>query len=78
MPSLVHFGRLYDLIKGPIFKNYLKLIIRINRKFPYKKLTFFRGKLYKKFFLFETLGTHGILHTEFGHKKQSFTKPERL
>ena len=29
----------------PIFKNYLKLIIRINRKFPYAILTFFLDKL---------------------------------
>ena len=50
----------------PIFKNYLKLIFRNNRKFPYEKLTFFLGKLYQKFFLFYTLVTHGILDTEFG------------
>ena len=45
---------------------FLKFVICEIRKFPYEKLTFFRGKLYKKLFLFETLGTHGILHTEFG------------
>ena len=37
-----------------------------NRKLPYGKPTFFLGKLYQKFFLFYNLGTHGILHTQFG------------
>ena len=32
----------------------------------YEKLTFFLGTLYQKFFLFYTLHTLGILHTEFG------------
>ena len=27
---------------------------------------FFLGKLYQKFFLFYTLGTHGILNIQFG------------
>ena len=45
---------------------FLKLIIRINRKLTYEKLTFFLGKLYQKFFLFYNLVTHGILDTEFG------------
>ena len=36
------------------------------RKFPYEILTFFLGKLYQKFFLFYTLHTQEILHTEFG------------
>ena len=53
------------LSKRPIFKNYLKLIIRNTRKLTYGKLTFFRGKLYQ-FFLFYTLHTLGILHSEFG------------
>ena len=30
----------------------LKLIVRINRKSPYEKLSFFLGKLYQKVFLF--------------------------
>ena len=45
---------------------FLKLIIREILKFPYEKLTFFLGKLYQQFFLFYTLHTLGILHTEFG------------
>ena len=45
---------------------FLKFVICEIRKFPYEKLTFFRGRLYRKFFLFYTLGTHGILHTKFG------------
>ena len=45
---------------------FLKLLIWNNSKFPYEKLTFFLGKLYQRFFLFYTLGTHGILHTQFG------------
>ena len=45
---------------------FLKLIIRETLKIPYEKLTFFLGKLYQKFFLFYTLHTLGILHTEFG------------
>ena len=53
------------LSKRPIFKNYLKLIIRNTRKLTYGKLTFFRGKLYQ-FFLFYTVHTLGILHSEFG------------
>ena len=34
------------------------------REFPYENLTFFPDKLYQKFFLFQTLGAQGILHTE--------------
>ena len=45
---------------------FLKLIIRDILKIPYEKLTFFLGKLYQQFFLFNTLHTLGILHTEFG------------
>ena len=45
---------------------FLKFVIRKIRQFPYEKLTFFQGKLYQKFFSYYTLGTHGILHTEFG------------
>ena len=44
----------------------LKLLIWNNSKFPYEKLTFFLGKLYQRFFLFYTLGTHVILHNQFG------------
>ena len=47
--------------KRPIFK----FLIRENRKFPYEKLTFFLDELHQKFFLFYTLHTLGILHTEF-------------
>ena len=54
-------------MKRPIFKNFLKLIIRINRKLTYEDLTFLLGKLYQKFFLFYTLFTHGILDAEFGY-----------
>ena len=57
IPSLVRFEQLLDPMKRPNFKNYLKLIIRINRKFPYEKLTFLLGKLYQKFFLFYALIT---------------------
>ena len=46
--------------------SFLKLIIREIRKSPYEKITFFLGKLYQKFFLFYTLHTLAILHTEFG------------
>ena len=45
---------------------FLKLLILNNSKFPYEKLTFFLGKLYQRFFLFYTLGTHVILHNQFG------------
>ena len=45
---------------------FLKFVIREIRKFPYENLTFFLHKLYQKFFLFYTLATQGILHTEFG------------
>ena len=44
---------------------YLKFANREFRKFPYEDLTFFLDKLHQKFFLFYTLDTHGILHTEF-------------
>ena len=61
--SLVRFGQLLD----PTIKtNFLKIVIRKLRKFPYEKLTFFLDKLLQIFFSFFTLGTHGILHTEFG------------
>ena len=39
------FKKFLTIRKRPIFKNYLKLIIRINRKLTYEKLTFFLGKL---------------------------------
>ena len=45
---------------------FLKLLIWNNSKFPYEKLIFFLGKLYQRFFLFYTLGTHGILQSHFG------------
>ena len=45
---------------------FLKLFIWNNSKFPYEILSFFLGKLYQKFFLFYTLGTHGILNKQFG------------
>ena len=45
---------------------FLKLLIWNNSKFPYEKLTFFLGKLYQRVFLIYPLGTHGILHTQFG------------
>ena len=45
---------------------FLKLFIWNNSKFPYENPTFFLVKLYHKFFSFNTLGTHGILHTQFG------------
>ena len=66
MPSLDWFQQLFDLIKKTYFQKLFKLIIRINRKFPYEILTFFLGKLYQKFFLFYNLITHGTLDTEFG------------
>ena len=51
----------------PDQKNYIsKLNIWNNSKFPHEKLTFFLGKLYKKFLLFYNLVTQGILHTQFG------------
>ena len=45
---------------------FLKFVICENRKFQYEKLTFFLGKLYRKFFLFYNLVTLGILGTKFG------------
>ena len=45
---------------------FFKLFIWNNSKFPCEKLNFFLGKLYKKFVLFYTLDSLGILHTEFG------------
>ena len=52
--------------KRPIFKITYSKLFGNNSKFPYEKLTFFLGKLQQKFFLFYSLGTHGILHTQFG------------
>ena len=45
---------------------FLKLLIWKNRKFPYDKLIFFLGKLYKKFFLLYTFITLVIIHTKCG------------
>ena len=43
---------------------FLNLLIWKNRKFPYKKLNFFLGKLYKKFLLLYTFITLVIIHTK--------------
>ena len=43
---------------------FLKLLIWKNRKFPYEKLIFFLGKLYKKFFSLYTFITLVIIHTK--------------
>ena len=50
--SLVRFGQLLD----PTIKtNFLKIVIRKLRKFPYEKLTFFLDKLMQKiFFVFHS------------------------
>ena len=45
---------------------FLKFLFREIQKVPYENPIFFLGKLYRKFFLFYTLVTHGILDTEFG------------
>ena len=45
---------------------FLKLHIWKNCKFPYEKLFFFLGELYKKLFLLYTFITLVILHTKFG------------
>ena len=45
---------------------FFKLLIRKNCKFPYEKLIFFQGKLYKKFFLLYTFITLVIIHTKCG------------
>ena len=45
---------------------FLKLLIWKNRKFPYEKLFFFLGKLYKKFFLLYTFITLVIFHAKCG------------
>ena len=45
---------------------FLKLLIWKNRKFPYEKLSFFLGKLYKKLFLLYTFNTLVIIHTKYG------------
>ena len=42
----------------------LSLLIWKNRKFPYQKLNFFLGKLYKKFLLLYTFITLVIIHTK--------------
>ena len=47
--------------KGPIFKNPFREIQEVS----YEILTFFLGKLYQKFFLFNILITLVILHAEF-------------
>ena len=39
------FKKFLTIRKRPIFKNYLKLIFRINRKITYEKLIFLLGKL---------------------------------
>ena len=43
---------------------FLKLLIWKNRKFPYEKLKFFLGKLYKKYFLLYTCITLVIIRTK--------------
>ena len=45
---------------------FLNFANREIRKFPYENFRFFLGKIYQKFFLFCTLSTIVILHTEFG------------
>ena len=45
---------------------FLKLLIWKNRKFPYEKLIFSLGNLYKKFFLLYTFITLVIIHTKRG------------
>ena len=45
---------------------FLKFVICEIREFPYEKLTFFLGQLYRNFFLFYNLLTHGILDNMFG------------
>ena len=45
---------------------FLKFVICEIRKFPYEILTFFLGKLYKKFFLHYNLHTTGSLGYQFG------------
>ena len=45
---------------------FLKLLIWKNRKFPYEKLIFLLGKIYKKFFLLYTFITLVIIHTKCG------------
>ena len=49
-------------------RNFYIFEIRISEKVDISdwNTNFFLGKLYQKFFSFYTLGTHGILHTEFG------------
>ena len=61
--------------KRPIFKiRYLR-----NSQISVRKTNFFqRQAIQKILFVWDSWGTHGILHTEFGHKKKSFTKPEKL
>ena len=63
IPSLVLFEQLLDRTKKTFF---LKFVICKIRKLPYETLTFLLEKLMQKLLLFYTVGTHGILHTEFG------------
>ena len=55
---------------------FLKLLIWKNRKFPYEKLIFFVGKLYKKLFLLFAFITLVILYAKFGSLWT--TRPEKI
>ena len=65
---------------------FLILLIWKKRKFPYEKLFFFLGELYKKFFLLYTFITLVIIHTKCGSlwitpwrdKNSIFLKLEKL
>ena len=55
---------------------FLKYLIWKNRKFPYEKLIFFLGKLYKKLFLLFTFITLVILLAMFG--SHWTTRPDKI
>ena len=60
------FGLIWKISWHDKKDRFLKLLIWKNRKFPYEKLIFFLGKLYKKFFLPYTFITLVIIHTKCG------------
>ena len=70
LPTLVILHTKFGLIwttSWPDKKDlFLKLLIWKNRNFPYKKLIFLLGKIYKKFFLLYTFITLVIIHTKCG------------
>ena len=67
-PGILHtkFGLIWTASWPDKKDLFLKFFIWKNRKFPYEKLIFFLGTLYKNFFLLSTLITLVIIHTKCG------------